>query len=275
MRGKGVLSQALLLNDLIGFDRNHRQDPQNYIPRGRVISKEECPRLLPGVEREGLTGAAIFYDGQVADAERLILAVARSAARAGAHMANYAEVTGPLAAKGRVIGVTARDALTGEKLDIRAGTVVNAADPWLDQVVGFLDGRHSRCTLMLSKTFNLLVDRQLFPRYAVGVSSKRRFHDRDAILSKGSRLFFITPWQGRSLIGTAHLPYDADLDHVKVTEGESQALLNEINGAYPAADLKLQDIKTWAAIMAKELGWDAKRTQEEVEEVRTVSSTRS
>src|SRR5215211_1598203 len=42
MRGKGVLSLALVLNDLIGFDRNYRQDPQNYIPRGRVISKEEC-----------------------------------------------------------------------------------------------------------------------------------------------------------------------------------------------------------------------------------------
>jgi hypothetical protein len=31
-------------------------------------------------------------------------------------------------------------------------------------------------------------------------------------------------------------------------------------------------LRTCAAIMAKELGWDAKRTQREVEEVRTVFS---
>jgi glycerol-3-phosphate dehydrogenase len=242
MRGKGVLSLALLLNDLIGFDRNYWQSPEKYIPRGRVISGGECLRLFPGLERQGLTGAAIFYDAQVANTERLILSVARSAARAGAHMANHVEVEGLLGAEDRVVGVTARDALTGEKLEVRAGTVVNATGPWLDQVLGFLAGRHPSRQLMLSKTFNLLVDRELFPHYAVGVYGKSHFDDRDAILRKGSRLFFITPWHGRSLIGTAHLPYDADRDHVQVTEAEIQAFLDEINAAYSAADLKRQDV---------------------------------
>jgi glycerol-3-phosphate dehydrogenase len=242
MRGKGVLSLALVLNDLIGFDRNRGQDPQKYIPRGRIISKDECLRLLPGVERDGLTGGAIFYDGQVANAERLILSVARSAAMAGAHMANYVEVTGLLAVKGRLAGVRATDVLTGEKLDIQASTVVNATGPWLDQVLDLLGGRHPRRKLMLSKTFNLLVKRQLFPHCAVGVYSKRRFDDRDVSISKGSRLFFITPWHSLSLIGTAHLPWDADLDHFKVTEAEVQAFLDDINAAYPAADLQRRDV---------------------------------
>jgi glycerol-3-phosphate dehydrogenase len=242
MRSKAVLGLALAVNDLIGFDRNHRQDPQHYIPRGRIISRDECLRRLPGVDRDGLTGGAIFYDGQVADTERLVLSLARSAVRAGAHMANYVEVTGLLAAGGRMAGVRATDVSTGETLDIRASTVVNAAGPWRDQVLTLLDGRRPRPKMTLSKTFNLLVKRQLFTGYAVGVYSKRRFQDRDALISKGARLYFITPWHGRSLIGTAHLPYADELDRVEVTEAEAQAFLDEINAAYPAAGLKPRDI---------------------------------
>jgi glycerol-3-phosphate dehydrogenase len=243
MRSKGVLSLALVLNDLIGFDRNHGQDAQHYIPRGRIISRDECLRRFPGVERNGLTGGAIFYDGQVPNAERLILSLARSAGRAGAHMANYVGVTGRLEVKNRLAGVIARDVLSGETLDIRARTVINAAGPWRDQILAFLDGQRPRQQLMLSKTFNLLVKRQLFPQYAVGVYSKRRFEDRDAIISKGARLYFITPWHGHSLIGTAHLPYADELDHCEVTGAEVQAFVDEINAAYPAADLKPQDVR--------------------------------
>jgi glycerol-3-phosphate dehydrogenase len=242
MRGKEVLTLALRINDLIGFDRNRLQDPQKYLPRGRIISREECLRLVPGLEKRGLTGGAICYDGQIANSERLILAIARSAARRGADLANYVEVTGLLAAGHRVAGVTARDVLTGDALDVQARLVVNTSGPWFDRVLGLLNGGHPKRTLRLSKAFNILVKRQLIPRYAVGVYGQGCFNDRDAILNKGSRLFFITPWHGRSLIGTAHLPYDADPDNLSVSEAEIQAFLDEINAAYPVADLKRQDV---------------------------------
>ena len=242
MRGKEIFSLALLMNDFIGFDRNHQQDPQKHIPRGRIISKDEILRLFPGSERKGLNGGAVFYDGQMANSERLILAVARSAVKAGADLANYVEVTGLLEKKNRVVGVTAEDVLTGEKLEVRAGIVVNATGPWLDRVLCFQNRYIPKRKLKLSKAFNLVVNRQLTSHRAVGVYSKSRFNDRDAVFGKSSRLFFITPWYHRSLIGTAHLPYDGDLDNFKVTDAEIQAFLNEVNAAYPAAELKRQDV---------------------------------
>jgi glycerol-3-phosphate dehydrogenase len=242
MRTKAVLFLAMLINDLVGIDRNHSLDPQQYIPRGRIISKDECLRLVPGVERNGLTGGAIFYDGQVSNAERLIISTARSAVDAGAAMANYVEVTGPLEGRDRMAGVTARDALTGDKLEIRASIVINASGPWVGELSASLNGAHPKSQVVLSKAFNLLLKRQLISDYAVGVYSKGHFRDRDAILSKGSRLYFITPWRGRSLIGTAHLPYDAHLGSVNVTEAEIQAFLKELNAAYPEAHLERQDV---------------------------------
>jgi glycerol-3-phosphate dehydrogenase len=242
MKGREVFSMALLINDLIGFDRNQLQDPQKFIPRGRVISRDECLQMFPGFESKGLTGGAVFYDGQVANSERFILAVARSAAKAGAHLANYVGVTELLQERDQVVGVTAKDGLTGDKLDICARHVVNTTGPWLDHVLALRDGHKPKRKLRLSKAFNLLVNREHISSHAVGVYSKGWFSDRDTILSKGSRVFFITPWHGRSLIGTAHLPYDAEPDGFRVTEAEIQTFLDEINQSYPALDLKRRDV---------------------------------
>ncbi len=242
MRGKAALSLALLMNEIFGISPNCRADERKKLPRGRIISRGECLQLFPGVNEKGLTGGMIYYDCQMHSSERLILSVARSAARAGADIANYVEVEGFLREGPRVCGITARDALTGNKLDIRARVVVNSSGPWLDQVLGFLNGNRPNRTLALSKAFNLLVSRQIVPEYAVGIYSQAPFKDRDAILSRGGRMFFIIPWRNRSLIGTAHLPYDADPDNFKVTEGEIQAFLDEVKESCPAAGLNRQDV---------------------------------
>jgi glycerol-3-phosphate dehydrogenase len=241
-RGKAIFSLALLANHLVGLGLGRLADPQKHLPRGRVISREECLQLFPGVERRDLTGGVLVYDCQMRNSERLVLAFARSAATAGAALANYVEVTGFLTQGDRVIGVKGCDVLTGDALDIRARVVVNASGPWVESVLNYLHGHLPRRRMALSKAFNLLVDPQLISEYAVGVYGQSDFNDRDAVLSKGSRLFFITPWHHRSLIGTAHLPYAGDADQFQVTEEEIQAFVDEINQAYPAADLTLDNV---------------------------------
>lgn len=242
MRGKEVLSLALVMNDVLGFSRTRLEDPQKDLPPGRVVSRQECLRLFAGIEERGLTGGGIVYDCQMSSSERFLLAFARSAVRAGADIANYVEVTGFLRKGNRVTGVKARDVLAGGELDIRARIVVNTGGPWLDRVLDLLNGYRSDRRVVLSKAFNLLVNCQLIPRYALGVYSKGSFKDGDTVFTKRSRLFFITPWQDRSLIGTVHLPYDDDPDNFKVTEDEIQAFLDEVNAAYPAAGLKRHDV---------------------------------
>jgi glycerol-3-phosphate dehydrogenase len=133
--------------------------------------------------------------------------------------------------------------LTEEEFEVRANILVNTTGPWLDQMLSLRNGHKPKRRLVLSKAFNLLVEREHVSPYAVGVYSKGWFSDRDALLSKGSRVFFITPWRGRSLIGTAHLPYAADPDNFRVTEAEIQTFLDEINESYPGLDLKRQDVR--------------------------------
>ena len=64
-KGRAVMALALKVNDLVSFDRNRLEDPQKHLPKGRVISRQECLQLLPNIVREGLTGGAVWHDAQV------------------------------------------------------------------------------------------------------------------------------------------------------------------------------------------------------------------
>ncbi len=241
MQGKELLSLALLINDLVSFDRNRLDDPEKHIPRGRVISRKEVMQLVPDIDGRDLTGGAIFHDAQVYNSERLVLSFLRSAAKAGADLANYVEVTGFLKEGDRIIGVNAKDILTGDRLNIRARLVVNTSGPWGERVAGLLDGSSPKRGAPLAKAINL-VTRPLFQKYAVGLTGKKAYRDAGALINRGNRFLFIAPWRGYSLIGTDYMIYDGDPDYLKVTKSEIQGFLDEVNQAYPSAGLKMEDV---------------------------------
>ena len=241
MKGKEVLTSALIINDLMSFDRNRLGDPQKHIPRSRVISKKEVLQLLPGIHEQGLTGGVIFHDAQVYNSERLLLSFLRSSEKAGANVANYVEVTGFLKDGDCVAGVKAKDVLTGDRFDIRARTVVNASGPWVDHVVGSLNGQRPHHTTLFAKAINVLT-RPLFETYAVGIAGQVEYQDAYAVIDKGNRLLFITPWRDHSLIGTAYTVYKGKPDDFAVTQKDIQDFLNQINTAYLPARFTMEDV---------------------------------
>jgi glycerol-3-phosphate dehydrogenase len=242
LRGKELLRIAVLVHDLMGFDRNRSPDLQKRLPAGRVLSREEFVRMFPGGEESRLTGGVLVYDCQMFSSERLVISFARSAALAGAQMANYLEVVELVRKGNRVAGVRAKDLLSGSETEICAKVVVNTAGPWVARVLNL--GKAAPVTRYpaLSKAFNILIKRPLSSRYALGIYAKTTFKDSDTLLSKGSRLLFLAPWHNRTLIGTVHLPYDCDPDECRVSEEEIETFLQEVNDAYPAARLARQDV---------------------------------
>src|SRR5881409_1675072 len=119
------LRAGMWLYDLLAAFRN--------VKAHRWLGRAATVRLEPALREKELQGAALYYDAQTDDA-RLVIATMRSAAQAGALVANYAEATALLKPDGRVGGATVRDGLTGQASTIRALVVVNAAGPWVDRV---------------------------------------------------------------------------------------------------------------------------------------------
>jgi glycerol-3-phosphate dehydrogenase len=240
LRSREAMALALLVNDVLSVGRSPRGDPSKRIPRGRVLRRGAVLDLLPGLAGTGLTGGALWYDCQTWSTERLLLAFLTAAAEAGAAVANQAEVIGFLGTPGRVEGVRVRDAEAGGLHEVRARVVLNAAGPWVDAVLGRLASRPSTPRFHLSKAFNL-VTRRLLDR-AVGLEGSAEFRDRDALIDKGSRLFFVVPWQDLTLLGTRHLPWRGDPDEFRITPQDVQLFLGEVNAAYPAFALRPDDV---------------------------------
>lgn len=241
MRSSELMAIALLLNDFVSADRNRHIDPGKHIPAGHIITRADTQRLFPGIRLEGLTGAAVFNDAQVYHSERLTLAFVQSAVQKGACVANYVEATHLLHTNGRVQGVHAHDTLNGDQFDIFARVTINMAGPWADQLNASQPGNATKRRALKAKAINVIT-RPLFERYAVGVSSPVSYHDRDAIINKGNRLFFIAPWRGYSLVGTAYYPCADTPDSFNTTESELAGFLAEVNQACPGAHLRPSDV---------------------------------
>ena len=236
IRSRTAMRTALAAYDLVACDRNSGvRDPQKQIPRGRIVSREECLRLAPGIPEDDLTGGALWHDGQVYNSERLTLSFVLSAAATGAVVANYVEVTGFLRNGSRVCGVTARDVLTGESLEILGKAVLNTSGPWVERVLKPLNGHRPVWSPGFVKAMNL-VTCPLAPKVALGVQNPARS-------GKTQGLLFITPWQDCSIIGTTYTAYAGDPARCEVTEEEIRAFIDEVNLSYPAAGLRRSDVR--------------------------------
>ena len=242
LRGRELMAVAMALTDLAGFDRNRLDDPQKRIPNGRIISRKECFELLPGIKPKNLTGAAVFYDAQMHNSDRLTLGFALAASDAGAQLANYVEVTGLKVEDGRVERAAAKDLLTGDTFEVRARMVANMTGPWSDIVVAYLRGARPGRRVLRSKGIQIVAP--LYnSEYAFAVESSQR--DPDAVIRRGGRLYFVTPWRGRSLIGTTDTVYEGDPDDFAITERDIGEFIAEINEAYPAAGLTREQVVFW------------------------------
>ncbi|MGE5753912.1 MAG: FAD-dependent oxidoreductase [Deltaproteobacteria bacterium] len=240
-RGKAVLGAGVSVYDILTLDRNRRiSDPGRRIPRGRLITRQEVLKHFPGVEQRGLTGAAVFYDGQMYSPPRLALSFIRSAADAGADVANHLEATGFLKRGSRVSGVLARDVLGGGSLEVRGKMVLNTAGPWAAKLLE--EGLDLRLEPgpVFSRDVCFVVPRRLSGEFALACQTRTK--DADAILSRGGRHLFMAPWREYTLIGVWHGVFKGPPEGAKVTEQELQAFLDETNAAYPGLSLSLEDV---------------------------------
>src|SRR5215207_11658969 len=96
------------------------------LPSTRRVSPRDVARLTPGVRAGG--GGVVFWDGQLSDDARLVVALARTAAAYGARVLTGAEVT---AVDGADVHVGLAE---GESFSLRAGVVVNAAGVWAQRL---------------------------------------------------------------------------------------------------------------------------------------------
>src|SRR5262245_39072299 len=135
VRGKLAMRAGFLLDRFVAAGRNRGVAASHRLPAGRVVSRGTAIQRYPGLRRQGLTGAAVFYDYVTLEPDRLTFASALAAAEHGAVLANHVEAVEPIVANGRVTGVRARDTLMNRRLDVDARVTVNATGSQVDRLL--------------------------------------------------------------------------------------------------------------------------------------------
>jgi glycerol-3-phosphate dehydrogenase len=135
MRGKLAMRAGLLLDTLVAAGRNRGVLPSHRIPRGRVVGRSTAVQRFPGLRRQGLTGAAVYYDYVTTEPDRYTFSFALAAVEHGAVLANHVEAVQLLAGGRRVTGVGARDALGSRTLEIGARLTINATGAQVDRLL--------------------------------------------------------------------------------------------------------------------------------------------
>jgi glycerol-3-phosphate dehydrogenase len=187
--------------------------------RHRTIDRDELLELTPALEPRDPKNAYLFYDCQTDDV-RLTLTILGEAERFGAVMLNGAEVTEVLERNGRASGVAFVEAESGERIEVEAGSVINATGVFADRIrPEETVGEEDVPRISPSRGTHVLIDRE-----ALSTGSAA------CIVPAGEgRQIFALPWYGRTLVGTTDNDFEGDIDHPRPGEDEVAYLLDAVN----------------------------------------------
>ena len=239
-RGAAALWAAMQLYGLIGWDRNTGIASDRLLPRGQLRGRATVRKGLGGLWGASPPTAAVWWDGQMLDADRLVLECLLAADESGAAVSNYVQADGIERTRdGSVIGVRATDKIGESDFVIRAKNVVVAAGPWTVPFVQPFDrANHNSANGGLVRNMNVVVRRR-WTDVAVGIESSQR---SDAVVGKSNRLFFMTPWRECSVFGTLHEPYEGVADDYAVTANDVAEFVEEVSRSCPSLGLSAEDV---------------------------------
>lgn len=185
--------------------------------RADIISPEEAKRIEPSVNPT-LRGAVRVPDASI-DPFRLTIANVLDAKNHGADVLTYHEVVGMLMKGDTVEGVSLRNNLTGEKLEVHAHIVINAAGIWgqpIAQMAGVkINMFPAKGTLLIfgHRVNNMVINR----------------------CRKPANADILVPDDAVCVIGTTsdRVPFDT-VDDLKITPEEVDILIKEGEKLAPA-----------------------------------------
>jgi len=199
---------------------------------GSTTVRLDRPPLASGLKPDFRHGFA-YSDCRVDDA-RLVIANAMAARDLGATVQTRTECIGAHRRDGRW-RVRLRDA--GGEREIAARAIVNAAGPWVKQVLNQTLGQPSRDAVRLVKGSHILLPKLYDGEHAF------------ILQNDDGRVVFMIPYQDRyTLIGTTDVPFEGDPHTVSASDAETEYLCRAAARYLAVAPLPEQVLWRYAGV---------------------------
>ncbi|MFO7706456.1 MAG: glycerol-3-phosphate dehydrogenase [Halopseudomonas sp.] len=161
----------------------------------------------------------LYSDGWVDDA-RLVVLCAQAAAAKGAQIRTRSRCVRALR-DGPLWRVQLEDQLTGEQTEYRCRALVNAAGPWVSQVLTQAVGQTAAKQIRMVQGSHIVV-----PRMHIGEHAY-------ILQNTDGRIVFVIPYEDDfSLIGTTDVDYRGDPSQVTISAAETDYLLAVVNSHF-------------------------------------------
>lgn len=220
-----MLRLGLFLYDHIGG--------RKLLPATKTLDMRTDPAGRP--LKPLFTKAFEYSDGWVNDA-RLVVLNARDAADRGAIVRTRTKVVGARR-DGEGWIVTVENLCTHETEEVRARLLVNAAGPWVDQVLSATVGMNDVHNVRLVQGSHIVV--------------RKKFDDPRAYFFQNNdgRIIFAIPYEEDfTLIGTTDRDYVGDLSDVKISDAETDYLCNAASEYFAEPVRRADIVWTYSAV---------------------------
>ena len=200
---------------------------QRALPWHKHLSQKQINEVAPSLRPDIIMGAIKYFDAQVDDA-RHTLAVARTASRHGAVIATRMNAESLIRDGKRVVGVNAKDLVSGKSISIKATVTVMCAGIWSDE---------------LHKKFNITAGYDVAMSKGVHIVLPGSAINSEAgiILKTPVSVLFIIPWSDKWIVGTTDTPYIGDRTEPFSTREDVQYILDQANRVL-TPHLKVEEI---------------------------------
>ncbi len=194
----------------------------------KILSKQEILKIEPGLNPNGLSGGAVYWDAFGLDF-KLTLNVLKKARENGARCLNYAYVKEFIKEGNKIVGATIVDRIDGSESKIFSKKIVITAGPWAD-IIRAKMGIQSKM-LKPSKGSHIVLSRE-------------KIQIRNAIVMEAidGRLTFAIPWDDLVIVGTTEIEHQSSPDNAVVSLEEVNYLIEVVNRYFPNANIMYKDI---------------------------------
>jgi glycerol-3-phosphate dehydrogenase len=200
--------------------------------------KEKTKKLEPLLPLKNLLGSFLYAEYQTDD-HRLTWTLIQSALNKEAMCLNYAKVNQIKTDENQSIrAVCFEDTLSGGIFEIKTSLVVNAAGPWVVDVIS-LDAFPPQKELLLSKGTHIVLSHTKFP-----LKQALYFDDIEK-----KRMIFAIPKGNTTYVGTTDVEYTEDKNKIFSSNDEIDYLIKTLQALFPQLSINVSDIiSTWVGV---------------------------